>query len=152
MAFLAAAAPYIGLAQSAVSAYSQYEGGKAAKATSQGVALQQEKAGKAAQAESQRAALFERKKANYAMSRARAVGAASGAGVDYDNIADLGAQGDYNVLSSLYSGDTDAELANYAAGATRNEGRARQRGAYMNAGSTILGGAADYGFYKKYGT
>lgn len=149
MAFLAAAAPYIGLAITGVQAYNQLEGGKAAKSAAEAVAIQQEREGKAAQAESQREALFERKKANYAASRALAVSAASGAGVADDQIADLQAEGDYRVLSSLYAGDTDAALANFAAGATRREGRARKRGAYMNAASTILGGASD--FYSKYG-
>lgn len=149
MAFLLAAAPYIALATTAVQGYNQLEQGKAAKSASDAVAIQQEREGKAAQAEAQREALNERKKANYAASRALAVSAASGAGVADDAIADLQAEGDYRVLSALYSGDTDAELANFAAGASRREGSARKRGAYMNAGSTILGGASD--FYSKYG-
>jgi hypothetical protein len=149
MAVLAAAAPYIGLATTAVGAYNQIEGGKAAKANAEAVAIQQEREGKAAQAEAQREALNERKKANYAASRALAVSAASGAGADYNAVADLKAEGDYRVLSALYSGDTDANLAKFAAGATRRTGAARQRGAYMSAASTILGGAS--GFYGKYG-
>lgn len=149
MAFLAAAAPYIAGAATAVQAYNQIEQGKGAKANAETVAIQQERAGKAAQAEAQREALYERKKANYAASRALAVSAASGAGVATNQIADLQAEGDYRVLSSLYAGDTDAQLANFAAGATRRTGSARQRGAYLNAGSTILGGASD--FYSKYG-
>lgn len=149
MAFLAAAAPYVALAATGVQAYTQIEQGRAAKSAAEAVAIQQEREGKAAQAEAQREALAERKKANYAASRALAVSAASGAGVADDAIADLQAEGDYRVLSALYSGDTDAQLANYAAGATRREGSARKRGAYMNAASTILGGASD--FYSKYG-
>lgn len=149
MALLAVAAPYIALATTAVQGYNQIEQGKAAKSDADAVAIQQEREGKAAQAEAQREALNERKKANYAASRALAVSAASGAGVADDAIADLQAEGDYRVLSALYSGDTDAQLASFAAGATRREGRARKRGSYMNAGSTILGGASD--FYSKYG-
>lgn len=149
MAFLAAAAPWVAAVGTGVSAYQQIEAGKAAKANAEALATQQEKAGKAAQAESQREALNERKKASYAASRALAVSAASGAGADYDAVADLKAEGDYRVLSALYAGDTDNELAKYAAGATRRTGAARQRGSYMNATSTILGGASD--FYSKYG-
>lgn len=149
MAFLALAAPYVALATTAVQAYTQIEGGKAAKANAEAVAIQQEREGKAAQAEAQREALNERKKANYAASRALAVSAASGAGVADDAIADLQAEGDYRVLSSLYAGDTDAQLANFAAGVTRRTGKARKRGSYMSAASTILGGASD--FYSKYG-
>lgn len=149
MAFLAAVAPYVAAGATAFQAYQGIEQGKAARANAETVAIQQERAGKAAQAESQREALNERKKANYAASRALAVSAASGAGTADDVIADLQAGGDYRVLSSLYAGDTDAQLANFAAGATRRTGVARQRGAYMNAASTILGGASD--FYSKYG-
>jgi len=153
VAFLAAAAPYVALATTGVQAYNQIEGGKAARANAEAVAIQQEREGKAIQAEAQREALNERKKASYAASRALAVSAASGAGVSNPTVqnilGDIEAEGDYRVLSSLYAGDTDAALANFAAGSTRRTGRARQRGAYMNAGSTILGGASD--FYSKYG-
>lgn len=149
MAVLAAAVPYITAGAAAYQGYSSIEQGKAAQANAETVAIQQERAGKAAQAEAQREALNERKKANYAASRALAVSAASGAGTADDVIADLQAEGDYRFLTSLYSGDTDAQLAKYAAGATRRTGAARQRGAYMNAGATILGGASD--FYSKYG-
>lgn len=153
MAQLATAAPYIGLATTAIQAYSSIRQGRAAKANADAIALQQEREGKAAQAESQRIALNERKKANYAESRALAVASASGAGVSNPTVENIlgkiQAEGDYRVLSSLYAGDTDAELANYAADTTRRQGRARQRGAYLNAGSTILSGAND--FYSKYG-
>lgn len=149
MAFLAAAAPYVALASTAASVYGQYESGRAAKANQETIAIQQEKSGKAAQAEAQREALYERKKANYAASRALAVSAASGAGADYGAVADLQAEGDYRVLSALYAGDTDAELARYAAGSSRRRGSALRRGSYLNAASTILGGGAS--FYDKYG-
>lgn len=149
MAFLAAAAPYFAAGATLYQGYSSIEQGKAARANAETVAIQQERAGKADQAESQREALNERKKANYAASRALAVSAASGAGTADNIIGDLQAEGDYRVLSALYQGDTDAQLAKFAAGATRRQGAARQRGAYMNAGSTILGGASD--FYSKYG-
>lgn len=146
------AVPYISLAAAGTQAYSQIQAGKAAKINAESVALQQEKAGKAAQAESQRVALFERKKANYAESRALALAAASGGGVDNPTVqnilGDIKEQGDYNVLASLYSGDTDAELAKLSAGATRRQGRAYQRASYLNAGSTLLAGASS--FYGKY--
>lgn len=150
MAILGAAAPYIGLIGSGVSAYGQIQQGKAAKVNADLVAAQQVREGVAAQAESQRAALNERKKTNYAASRALAVSASSGAGVATDVISDIKAEGDYRVLSALYEGDTDAQLSNFAADATRRTGAARARGSYMNAGSTILGGASN--FYTKYGT
>lgn len=152
MAFLAAIAPYVGLASAGVQAYSGIQQGKAAKANAESVAIQRERAGKAAQAESQREAIYERKKANYAESRALAVAAASGGGVETPTVqnilGDIQKQGDYNVLATLYSGDTDAELANLAANTARREGRAAKRASYLNAGSTILQGASS--FYSKY--
>lgn len=152
MAWLGAATSYLGLASAGVQAYSQTQSGKAAKANAEAVAIQQERAGKAAQAESQREAIYERKKANYAQSRALALAAASGGGVDNPTVqnllGDIEEQGDYNVLASLYSGDTDAELANLSAAATRREGRAYKRASYLNAGSTLLSGASS--FYSKY--
>lgn len=167
MAWLAAAAPYIGLVTTGVSAYSQVQQGKAAKAGADIAAsnreleaVQQEREANASQAESQRQAINERKRANYMASRALAVSAASGAGASTPTtekiIGDIQSEGDYRVLSALYSGDTDAELSRYAANVSRSDastlrraGSARKRGAYMNAGSTILGGASD--FYSKYG-
>lgn len=144
---------YIPYAATAVQAYGSIQQGKAAKENAYNLARQKEREGRAAQAESQREALNERKKANYAESRALAVAASSGAGVSNPTVqnilGDIRAEGDYRVLSSLYSGDTDAELANYAASVTRKQGRASQRGAYLNSASTILSGASD--FYSKYG-
>lgn len=152
MAVLAAAAPYIGLASAATQAYSGIQQGKAAKANAESVAIQKERAGKAAQAEAQQQAIQERKKANYAESRALAVAASSGAGVKTPTVqnilGDLHEQGDYNVLSTLFSGDSEAEAYNLSATATRNEGRAAKRASYLNAGSTILQGVSS--FYSRY--
>ena len=153
MAWLAAAAPYIGLVGTGVSAYGQYETGKAAKANADLVAIQQERQGKAAQAEAQREAIYERKRSQHLQSRARAVAAASGGSVSDPTVqnilGDIEDEGEFRALSALYSGDSDEALARLAAGSTRREGRAARRGAYLNAGSTILGGASD--FYSKYG-
>lgn len=152
MALLAAVAPYIGLASAGAQAYSSIQSGKAQKANAESIAIQKERAGKAAQAEAQQQAIQERKKANYAESRALAVASASGAGVNNPTVqnllGNLQEQGDYNVLSTLYSGDSEAEQYNLSATATRNEGRAAKRASYLNAGSTILQGVSS--FYSKY--
>lgn len=154
MAFLAAAAPYVGLIGAGYGAYSQYTAGKADAANQRALAIQQEREGKASQAEAQRAAIEERRKAKYAQSRALAVSAASGAGASESPtvaniLGDIEAEGEYRALSALYSGDTDAALSRYAAGASRREGRARRLSSYYDASSTILGGVGD--FYEKYG-
>lgn len=154
MAFLAAAAPYIGLIGAGVSAYGQYETGRAADANARAVAIQQERQAKAAQAEAQREAIYERKRAQHLQSRARAVAAASGGSVSDPTVqnilGDIEDEGEFRALSALYSGDSDAALAKYAAGTTRREGRAARRGSYLNASSTILSGASS--FYSKRGT
>ena len=153
MAFLAAAAPYIALAGSAVQAYGQVQQGKAAQSNAETIALQKERDGKAAQAEAQRVAIYERKRANLLQSRARALSAASGGSVSDPTIqtilGNIGKEGEQNALAALYSGDTDAELARAQAGASRSEGRAARRAGYLNASSTVLSGASD--FYSKYG-
>lgn len=153
MAFLALAAPYIALAATGVAAYSQVQQGKAASANAETAAIQQERAGVAAQAESQRDAIRERKRADLLQSRATALAASSGGSVSDPTIqnilGDISDEGEYNAMAALYSGDSDAQLAKTQAGATRNEGRAKRAGAYMNASSTILSGASN--FYSKYG-
>lgn len=152
MAFLARAIPYIAKAAPYVQAYgaykqytSQKKAGKAAERDAQLVAAQQKAQGLASQAEAQREALTETRKARYAQSRARAVAAASGAGANDPTVEnlinDIGDEGEYNKLAALYSGDSDRKLADYASGATRNQGRARRRAYDLDARTTLLDGA-----------
>lgn len=153
MAWLAAAAPYISAASTAFGVYGQLQQGKMANLQGQLLAAQKERESRAIAAESQREALQYKQRATLAQSRARAVAAASGAGTDNINveniIGDIGAEGEYQKLSTLYSGQTDADLATYAAGAARREGAAAQRASRYRAANTAFSGASDW--YSKYG-
>jgi hypothetical protein len=114
-------------------------------------------------ATAQRHAVEELRKARHAQSRATAVAAASGGGVqgtDVENIlANLGAEGEYNKEAALYEGEQSARgledqanaelygsklnksMANYQARVARKSG-------YVSAGGDLLQGAAS--FYGKY--
>jgi len=98
----------------------------------------------ATRASSQRAAQEELRQARYARSRARAVAAASGAGVQDPTVtrimADIDAEGAYNALSRLYSGDTEARGMEDLARARKKEGRARSFGSLVSTASTVLSG------------
>ncbi len=96
-------------------------------------------------AASQRVALEQRRQAGLAISRANAVGAASGAGgTDIENIeADLAGEGEYNALSALYQGEERARGLQMGAGARLYEGANAKRAGLMGAGTGILKGAGD---------
>lgn len=150
MAFLAAAMPYIALAGAGAQAITQREAGKTAEANSRIEAAQEERAANASQAEGQREYIQETRRAKVAQSRARAVAASSGGRASdptvQNMIGSIGAQGEYNALSALYSSDTDAELSRMAATNSRRMGRARRRAANMDATSTILSGAKQFAY------
>lgn len=112
-------------------------------------AKQQEAEAKAQQATAQRKAIEERRQSDIAASRARAVMAASGAGVDESLLAGILGTGDYNVKAALYEGDTAAQGLNYQAQLSRYQGQTgitmarRTRAAYDSAaGSTLAYGIA----------
>lgn len=153
MAFLAAAAPYIGLATTAVSAYSQAEQGPAAQANARLQAIQRERDANQAQVEAQRVALNERRKAQLVRSRALAVAGASGAGVSDPTVSkilsDIDTEGELNALNSLWSGDYTARALRMGAGASRNEGRALRSSGYLSGATTALQGGMS--FFEKYG-
>ena len=132
MAFLAAALPYIAAAGTVVSAVG-------AKANANNVADQQYAQGQAAKATAQRVAYNQGRDATYVQSRAKAFAAASG-GASTDpsvvtDVAQIGAQGGYQRLNALYSGDTSAAGDQLESSATRSDGSSR-------AISTVLSGAS----------
>lgn len=153
MAFLAAASPYIAAATTAVSAYNQYQGGKAQAANSEMVAIQRESDAKQAELESQTQAYNERRRAKLVRSRALAVAGASGAGVSDPGINtildDIDAEGEYRALSDLSSGEYLATGLRAGAGAARREGTAYRNAGYTRAASTALSGAVSWN--EKYG-
>lgn len=160
MPFLAAAAPYIALATTAVGAYSQQQAGEAASNNAQLVAIQRDKQANNEQVASQQAAAQERKKARYLRSRAIAVAGASGGGVSDPTISNIltgiETEGEMNALNELWMGDNRAKSIRAGADATRREGEARRGAAYGQSASTVLNGLGDFSednptFFSKYG-
>lgn len=132
MAFLAPALPWLMAAGTVVSAVG-------AKASANNTAAQEFAQGQAARATAQRVAINQDRTTAYTQSRLKAFAAASG-GASTDpstvtDIAQIGAQGEYQRLNALYGGDTSAAGDQAEAGATRSEGNARSI-------STVLSGAS----------
>ena len=160
MPFLAAAAPYIALATTAVSAYSQTQMGEAQANQGKIAQIQADRAADAEQAMSQMEAAKERKKARYLRSRAIAIAGASGAGVNdltVNNIlTGIETEGEMNALSALFEGDTRAKNIREGGEIAAREGRARRGAAYGSAASTMFEGATSFAssnptFFQKYG-
>lgn len=153
MAFLAAAAPYITAATTALSVYSQMRQGKAAEAQANLIAVQREKAANQANLEAQAEAANERKRAKLVRSRALAIAGASGTdpsskGVT-DIFTDIEIEGEMNALNALHSGEYLAQGLRSGADYIRREGRARRSAGYTSAATTALSGATSW--YDKYG-
>ena len=160
MPALAAAAPYIALASSAVGAYSAIDAGQKANSRAHALAKQQEAEANAAQVEAQQQAATERKKTRYLRSRALAVAGASGGGVSDPTISNIltgiDTEGEMNALNTLWSGDTTASGLRAQARATRAEGKASMKAGYVSGFKTAVSGGMDFidakpTFFKKYG-
>lgn len=151
--FLAAAAPYIAAASTALSAVSMYSAGQEKKRQSQLIAQQQEEQGKREMASAILESNQERKKARYAKSRALAVAAASGAGASDPTVENImtgiDTEGEYNAMMALSNGSYLSTGKQQQAVATRNEGAAYARAGATGAITTALGGSASW--FDKYG-
>jgi hypothetical protein len=160
MAILSAALPYISAASTVLTTAAAVQQAGARKTALEAEARAREEEANAAAAESQRVAAIERKKARNLSSRARAVAAASGAGVSdptvVNELTDIETQGELNALNAMYSGATQARGFRRGAAIARNEAQAEQTAGYLGAASTALDGANSwydkYGGKKKYGT
>lgn len=121
-----------------------------------------EKYAKASQATGQRGAIEQSRQADLAISRAVAVAAGSGAGASDPTVAklvgDIAGRGQYNALTSLYNGDSEADYYKNVEGANTYNANAQAAGYKYRASTgpnwdqamgTILGGASS--FLKKYG-
>lgn len=159
MAFLAAAGPlltaatpYIAAASTALSVAGAVRQGQQAKVQGQIQARELREDANARQAEAQRDAIVRRRQGNFSASRARAVAAASGAGLEGTPellIDRIQTQSDLNVLNALYEGDATARGLRSGARTAQREGKAAARsGIYKAAGSAISGATS---FYDKYG-
>lgn len=139
----------LAIASTVMSASNSLASGKAQARALEFQAQQAEQNAIAEQATSQRQAISERRKANLLQSRAQAVAAASGAGASdvtvNELMGDIGAEGDYNVLSALFEGDTRASGQRMYADARRFEAKEAKRYARSQAISTIMNGASSIG-------
>ena len=156
MGQLAAFLPYIA---TAVTAYSAVRQGEAANAAAKGDAAQMRAQANTENASAQRAFLEDRRQANYVGSRARAVAAASGAGVTNPTVSNIlsgiSAEGEYRALTDLYQGQVTAQGLQYGADARIKEGKAARNAGYLKAAATVLSGAGGEGgalsMFDKYG-
>lgn len=160
MAQLAAALPYITAASTVLTTAAAIQQAQARKTEMEAVARAREEEANAAAAESQREAAIERRKARNLSSRARAVAAASGAGVSdptvVNQLTDIETQGEMNALNAMYAGATGARSLRRGAAIARSEADAAETAGYLGAASTALDGATSwadkYGGKRKYGT
>lgn len=95
----------------------------------------------------------EQRKKEFMYSRALAVAAASGAGVDDPGMValfgDLNAEGEYRVLSKLWSGQNEAEAMNFRAEAARREGDAAFEAGLINGVTSALSSYSSLGGFDK---
>lgn len=153
MAFLAAAAPYLAAAGTAVTVLSEAKAGADANAQAKAQAAAFVNKANADAAAAERQAIQSRREGQYLASRAQAIAAASGAGASDPTVANIiggiKGQSEYTALTQLYEGETDAGNALSNSQAVRNEGRAAQGAGTLRGVSTVLSGASD--MYWKYG-
>ncbi len=127
---------------SLLKAYGQVRQGNAARKAAKFEAKQMERDALAAEAEGQAAASVSRREGRLLKSRGIAVAAGSGASVRDPTVinllADVEAESEYNALSALYSGKSEATKLRMGARARRKEGKAAQLAGYINAASTIF--------------
>jgi hypothetical protein len=153
MAWLAAAAPYVSAATTALSVYSQAQQGQLQGAQSELLATQRKNAANQALIEAQGEAANERRKAKFFRSRALAVAGKSGAGVSDPTVSGIltgiEAEGEMNALTALASGEYLARGLRSGADVATREGRAARSAGYMSSATTALTGAASWA--QKYG-
>ena len=127
---------------SLLKAYGQVRQGRAAKKAAYAEARQMERDAISAESEASVEAGSYRREGRYAASRATAVAAGSGASVRDPTVlnimAGLEAESEYNALSALYSGKSEALRLRAGARARRAEGRASRTAGYLQAAATIF--------------
>lgn len=140
-------------ASTVLSAGGAYAQGVQAKKTADYEAAQMDVNAGQDRAMAQRQAIENRREARLADSRLQAVAAASGGGASDPTVIklsqDINAEGEYNALSSLYSGEESARQLEGSADLRRYEGKNAKRAGTIKAISTVLAGAG--GMASKYG-
>lgn len=118
--------------------------GNAAQASANYQAQQLDAQAKTERAVAQRQANEERRQKELVISRARAVGAASGGGQDYDLLGDLEEEGEYRAATAMWEGEEAAKGRTNQANAARFEGKQAKKASRFKAAGTILGGATSF--------
>lgn len=135
-----------------LSAASSIQQGNYQNAIAQAQAKAEQRRANEVQASAQRDAAQRAKEAKYVMSRQQAVAAASGGGAADSTVLNLmsqtAGQGAYNAASSIYEGQSAGDSLNYQASIDRMSGRMQRQAGYIGAGTTLLGGIADFAKYK----
>ena len=99
--------------------------------------------GKAEQAEATQAAREESRKKDLLVSRARAVSAASGGGLDLELIGDLEGEGEYRTLTALWQGEEAMKGRKAQAASRIASGRAGAKASAIRGfGGALTGGAS----------
>lgn len=101
-------------------------------------AAQLEREARAAQARASHIAAEEGRQRRLALSRARAVGAASGAGRAARIEGDIEAEGQYRALTAIFEGEEAAAGRMTQAAARRYDGSVARRAGFMKAGASVL--------------
>lgn len=132
----------------ALSAGSAIAAGEARKQEAEFESAQLEQRATEEKAIATRRAAEAKRNRDLVLSRARAVGAASGGGRDFSAEGEIDADGQFQILTALYDGSVAAQGFRTTAAARRSEGeRARSAGLSKGA-STLIGGAST--MYEKY--
>jgi hypothetical protein len=125
---------YLALIGTALGAVNQYAEGQQAKKLA-------DRDASTSRATSQRDAITDRKRAMLLKSRALAVAAASGGGVDDPTVSkllgDIGAAGEMNALGTLWEGNEIGTGLELQGRARRSEGRARAVSSILSEGSAM---------------
>lgn len=143
--------PILAAAGGITSALGSLSAGNTAAAQADFEAKQLKQKGEAEFAIGQREAMEKRREKRLTLSRARAVAAASGAGVDDPTATEIMAgieqQGEFNAMSAMYRGQLAQSNLLGQARARKTEGRQAQQAGLLNAfGQTIYGGAKAFGY------
>lgn len=148
MAFVAAIPAAISIASTVLAGLSGISKAKSEKKAAKNDEAQAAREASLARATSQRDAIEEQRQGRLARSRAKAVAAASGAGVSdptvIDRFADLEAEGAYGAASRLFEGESGAlGYLDYGA-SRRREARARSRAYGLETAATVLSGVQSF--------
>ncbi|MEM9764550.1 MAG: hypothetical protein AAF968_18940 [Pseudomonadota bacterium] len=128
----------------AISAASTLAGGAAEGASADYRAAQHRSQATAETATGSREAFERRRESDLILSRARAVGASSGGGQDLERLGELEQEGTYRVLTALYEGEERSKARSMQARAAKMEGRNARSAVFVDAATTLVGGASSY--------